>query len=80
MKMIHRPKDTFSKELPAQASHYERNKDMRARIKRIQSPDTTKMIALHVPDIRAIFYFKAKSKLNRKITQLKAAGYNYEVK
>jgi hypothetical protein len=72
----HKPKDDFK----AQTSSFERAKVTKERVKRIKSPDTSKMIKLEVPGLRATFYFRNKAKLKMKIAQLKKAGFEYVIK
>jgi hypothetical protein len=73
--MKHRPNNDFA----AQISSFERNRETKVRLKKIKSPDTSKLIALSVPYLRATFYFKSKAKMRKKIAQLNVAGLEYVI-
>ena len=64
----------------ANLSNREINKIMKAQVKKMKSPDLSKLIKLEAPSIRATFYLKNKAKLKRKIQQLKASGIDYVIK
>lgn len=69
-------KTIFTKkyDLSAQSNSMERAKEDKRRVKKITSPDTSKMIELKVPELRCTFYFKTAKRRNLKIRQLKTAG------
>lgn len=73
---MHRPKTDFQ----AQTTNIERATENRERVKKLKSPDVSKMTSLTVPGLRAIFYVATKKALKRKIKQLKEAGLSYTVK
>ena len=74
-------RDKFGiRELPAQSSSYERNKDAKLKVCKIKSPDTDRMLSIHVPSLRATFYPANKRALKRKTKQLKSQGIEFVIK
>jgi hypothetical protein len=66
-------KDVFN----ANTSNFERARITKVQLRKVKSPDTSKMLSISVPDIRAIFYFNKKTNMKRKIKQLETAGLKY---
>lgn len=71
--MKHQPKDYFRSEMSAR----ERSLIIKDRVGKLKSPDICKMTAIQVPGLRATFFYANKTKLKKKIKQLKLLKYEF---
>jgi hypothetical protein len=68
--------DNFTS-IEANSGHELITKIGKDRIKRLAKPDTSKMISISVPSLRLTYYVKNKTRMDKRIREIKKLGREY---